>query len=94
MPHAMRFHKPGGPEVLSWEEVEVGKPGPGEALLRQTAVGLNFVETYIRSGLYPAALPSGLGTEGGDPVLRGPVKQGMGLDRTRQMIPLSKQNGI
>lgn len=64
MPHAMRFHKPGGPEVLSWEEVEVGKPGPGEALIRQTAVGLNFVETYIRSGLYPAALPSGLGTEG------------------------------
>ncbi len=63
MPHAMRFHKTGGPEVLTWEEVPVGKPGPGEALVRNTAVGLNFVETYIRSGLYPMPLPSGLGTE-------------------------------
>jgi NADPH:quinone reductase len=64
MPHAIRFHKTGGPEVLQWEEVQVGKPGPGEARLRHTAVGLNYVETYVRSGLYPAPLPSGLGTEG------------------------------
>jgi NADPH2:quinone reductase len=64
MPHAIRFHKPGGPEVLQWEEVQVGKPGPGEARVRHTAVGLNYVETYIRSGLYPLpSLPSGLGTE-------------------------------
>jgi NADPH2:quinone reductase len=64
MSYAIRFHKPGGPEVLQWEEVEVGKPGPGEARVRNTAVGLNYVDTYIRSGLYPAPLPSGVGAEG------------------------------
>src|SRR5690349_7623655 len=63
MTHAIRFHKPGGPEVLSWEEVQVGKPGPGEARIRHTAVGLNFVDIYNRSGLYPIQLPSGLGGE-------------------------------
>src|SRR6201992_3058515 len=64
MTHAIRFHKPGGPEVLVWEEVKLGKPGPGEARIRHTAVGLNFVDIYNRSGLYPAAqLPSGLGGE-------------------------------
>jgi NADPH2:quinone reductase len=63
MPHAIRFHKPGGPEVLQWEEVQLGKPGPGEARVRHTAIGLNYVDTYVRSGLYPAALPSGLGAE-------------------------------
>src|SRR5213078_4277032 len=52
MTHAIRFHKTGGPEVLSWEEVQVGKPGPGEARIRHTAVGLNFVDIYNRSGLY------------------------------------------
>src|SRR6201982_1652088 len=64
MTHAIRFHKTGGPEVLVWEEVSVGKPGPGEARIRHTAVGLNFVDIYNRSGLYPAQLPSGLGGEG------------------------------
>jgi NADPH:quinone reductase len=64
MTHAIRFHQTGGPEVLVWEEVKPGKPGPGEARIRHTAVGLNFVDIYNRSGLYPAALPSGLGSEG------------------------------
>lgn len=64
MPHAMRFHKAGGPEVLQWEEVEVGKPGPGEARVRNTAVGLNYVDTYVRSGLYPNPMPCGVGAEG------------------------------
>ncbi|MGP8121319.1 MAG: quinone oxidoreductase family protein [Xanthobacteraceae bacterium] len=64
MTHAIRFHKTGGPEVLVWEEVTVGKPGPGEARIRHTAVGLNFVDIYNRSGLYPVQLPSGLGAEG------------------------------
>jgi NADPH:quinone reductase len=64
MTHAIRFQKAGGPEVLQWEEVQVGKPGPGEARVRNTAVGLNYVDTYFRSGLYPAPLPSGLGSEG------------------------------
>jgi NADPH2:quinone reductase len=63
MTHAIRFHKTGGPEVLTWEEVSVGKPGAGEARVRHTAIGLNYVDTYIRSGLYPAPLPSGLGSE-------------------------------
>ena len=63
MPHAIRFHKTGGPEVLVWEEVSVGKPGPGEARVRHTAIGLNYVDTYLRSGLYPSTPPSGLGSE-------------------------------
>jgi NADPH2:quinone reductase len=64
MTHAIRFHKTGGPEVLVWEEVKVGKPGAGEARIRHTAVGLNFVDIYNRAGVYPAPLPSGLGAEG------------------------------
>ena len=64
MTHAIRFHKTGGPEVLVWEEVQVGKPGPGEVRIRHTAVGLNFVDIYNRSGVYPSQLPSGLGGEG------------------------------
>jgi NADPH2:quinone reductase len=63
MPKAIRFYQPGGPEVLVWEEVPVGKPGPGEARVRHTAVGLNYVDIYIRRNLYPVPLPSGLGTE-------------------------------
>jgi NADPH:quinone reductase len=63
MPHAIRIHKQGGPEVMEWEEIQLGKPGPGEALIRQTAVGLNFVDVYNRSGLYPQNLPTGLGGE-------------------------------
>ncbi len=60
---AIRFHQTGGPEVLRWEEAELAPPGPGQLRLRQTAVGLNFVDTYFRSGLYPARTPSGLGNE-------------------------------
>src|ERR1051326_3581485 len=62
--HAIRFAKTGGPEVLNWEEVEVGEPGAGQVLLRQTAVGLNYIDTYHRSGLYKIELPSGLGRRG------------------------------
>lgn len=64
MTHAIRFHRTGGPEVLQWEEVSVGEPGPGEARVCHAAVGLNFIDTYHRSGLYPAPLPSGIGLEG------------------------------
>ncbi len=64
MPFAIRFHQTGGPEVLRWEEVSVGEPKPGEVRLRHEAVGLNFIDTYQRSGLYPLPLPSGLGQEG------------------------------
>ena len=62
--HAIRFASTGGPEVLSYEEVEVGDPGEGQVLLRQTAIGVNYIDTYFRSGLYPLQLPSGLGQEG------------------------------
>ncbi|MEI7612693.1 MAG: quinone oxidoreductase [Betaproteobacteria bacterium] len=64
MSFAIRFHQTGGPEVLRWEEVAVGDPGPGQARVRHEAVGLNFIDTYHRCGLYPLPLPSGLGTEG------------------------------
>jgi NADPH:quinone reductase len=63
MAHAIRFEKPGGPEVLSWQQVEVGKPGQGQVRLRHTAVGLNYIDTYHRSGLYQLPMPSGLGSE-------------------------------
>jgi NADPH:quinone reductase len=63
MPKAIRFYQPGGPEVMVWEEVQVGKPVGGEARVRHTAVGLNYVDIYVRRGLYPVPLPSGLGTE-------------------------------
>ena len=64
MPKAIRFHKTGGPEVLVWEDVEVGEPGPGQLRIRQHAIGVNYVDTYQRSGLYPMPLPSGCGSEG------------------------------
>jgi len=64
MPKAFRIHKNGGPEVMAWEEVPVGAPGPGEARVRHHAVGLNYIDTYHRTGLYPVTLPSGLGSEG------------------------------
>ena len=63
MPKAIRVHAHGGPEVLSWEEVPVGNPGPGEARVRHTVVGLNFVDTYHRTGLYPVPLPFTPGQE-------------------------------
>jgi NADPH2:quinone reductase len=64
MPKAIRIHQQGGPEVLKWEEVQVGDPGPGEAHVRHKACGLNFLDVYQRSGLYKIALPSGMGNEG------------------------------
>jgi NADPH2:quinone reductase len=64
MPFAIRIHQTGGPEVMNWEEVAVGEPGPGEARVRHSAVGLNYIDTYHRSGLYPLPLPAGLGMEG------------------------------
>ncbi|KYF58177.1 quinone oxidoreductase [Sorangium cellulosum] len=63
MAHGIRFHRTGGPEVLRWEEADVGSPGPGQARVRHVAVGLNFADTYFRTGLYPVPLPSGIGVE-------------------------------
>jgi len=60
---AIRFHEHGGPEVLKAEDIDPGKPQPGEAQVRHTAIGLNYIDVYDRTGLYPAELPSGLGRE-------------------------------
>jgi NADPH:quinone reductase len=63
MPKAIRITETGGPEVMRWEDVEVGKPGDGQARVRHTAVGVNMLDTYFRSGLYPLPLPAVLGSE-------------------------------
>lgn len=63
MTKAIRIHRFGGPEEMRWEDVEVGQPGPGQALVRHTAVGLNFIDVYHRTGVYPLALPAVLGME-------------------------------
>ena len=63
MPKAIRIQKAGGPEVLQWEDVSVGDPGPGEARVRHHAVGLNYTDVYHRMGLYPLSYPTGLGLE-------------------------------
>ena len=63
MTRAIRLHEHGGPDVMRWEDVEVGDPGPGEARVRHTAVGLNYIDTYHRTGLYPVEAPHGLGLE-------------------------------
>ena len=57
---AIRIAKAGAPGVMKWQSVDLGKLGKGEALVRHTAIGLNFIDTYQRSGLYPLALPTGL----------------------------------
>ena len=64
MSKAVRFHRTGGPEVLQVEDVPVGEPGPGQARIRHTAIGVNCVDTYQRSGLYPTPLPAVAGNEG------------------------------
>ena len=63
MAKAIRISRTGAPEVLQWEEIDVGQPGDGQARIRQTAIGVNFIDTYHRSGLYPLPLPTGLGSE-------------------------------
>ena len=63
MARVARIERTGGPEVIEWVDVELPPPGPGEVRVRHTAVGLNFIDTYHRSGLYPGELPAGLGME-------------------------------
>src|SRR5947207_4189370 len=63
MAYAIRIHAAGGPDALVYEEVALSAPGPGEARVRHTAIGVNFIDTYHRSGLYPVTLPSGIGSE-------------------------------
>ena len=64
MVKAIRFETPGGPDVLQWQDVEVGDPASGEIRIKHTAIGLNYIDTYHRTGLYPLPLPHGIGMEG------------------------------
>ncbi|HEX8886128.1 MAG TPA: alcohol dehydrogenase catalytic domain-containing protein, partial [Noviherbaspirillum sp.] len=64
MTKAIRIFRTGGPEVMEYVDVEVGEPGPGEARVRHHACGLNYIDVYFRTGLYPQQLPAGLGMEG------------------------------
>lgn len=80
MTRAIRFHATGGPEVLAFETVAVGEPGPGEARVRHTAIGLNYLDTYHRSGAYKLTLPSGLGQEAAGVIeALGPDVQGLAV---------------
>lgn len=79
MTRAIRFERFGGPEVLEYIEVPVGNPGPGQARVAHTAIGVNFIDTYHRTGLYPVELPSGLGGEGAGIV----VAVGEGVEHVR-----------
>jgi NADPH:quinone reductase len=70
MTHAIRIHETGGPEVMKWEPVDVGDPGPGEVRIRHHAIGLNFIEVYFRTGVYKLpALPFTIGNEGAGEVI-------------------------
>jgi len=87
---AIRIHEAGGPEKMVWEEIELAAPGAGEMLIRNTAVGLNFIDTYHRSGLYPIPLPSVIGMEGAGVVEKlGPKVSGFKVgDRVAYAQPM------
>jgi len=90
MPHAIQIQETGGPEVLKWAEVEVGEPGPGQVKLRQDAAGLNYIDVYHRTGLYPQQLPFIPGVEGAGVVEAvGPDVAGLNLgDRVAYAGPI------
>jgi NADPH2:quinone reductase len=80
MPRAIRIHQHGGPEVLRLESAESAPPGRGQVRIRQTAIGVNFIDTYDRSGLYPVSMPSGIGREAAGVVL----EAGKGVTKLRE----------
>lgn len=90
MPHAIRIYETGGPEKMRWEEVQVDEPGPGEVRVRNTAIGLNFIDVYHRNGLYPMQLPTTLGMEGAGVVEKvGPKVKGFKVgDRVAYANPI------
>ncbi|MBV8741638.1 MAG: quinone oxidoreductase [Sinobacteraceae bacterium] len=90
MAQAIRFHAPGGPEVLQFETIEPGPPGEGEVQIRQSAIGLNFIDVYDRTGLYKTELPSGLGREAAGTVAQiGRKVRGFRLgDRVAYVLPV------
>jgi len=91
MVHAIRIHQYGGPEVLQWEEVDIGAPGPGQVRVRNHAVGLNYIDVYYRTGQYPVAeLPAVIGMEGaGEVTAVGPDVMGFAVgDRVAYANPI------
>src|SRR5262245_17134545 len=70
MAKVVRFYEAGGPEVLRYEDAELRDPGPGEVHVRHVAVGINYADTYFRTGYYPAPLPNGIGVEASGTILR------------------------
>lgn len=78
MAKVVRFYEPGGPEVLRYEDAEVGEPGPGQERLRHVAVGLNYADTYFRNGTYPIPMPNGIGVEAAGVVQA--VGEGVGVN--------------
>lgn len=92
MPHAIRIHAYGGPENMVWEEVDTGQPGPGEIKIRHHAVGLNFIDCYQRSGLYPSpSLPATMGMEGAGEVIA--VGDGVSLHKVGDRIAYANPQG-
>ena len=87
---AIRFEQTGGPEVLQVVEVDTPTPGPGQVLIRNQAIGINFIETYQRGGLYPVKLPSGLGGEGAGVV----EAVGEGVTRFKVGDPAAYSGGV
>lgn len=91
MPKAIRIHQHGGPDVMRWEDIEVGAPGANEVRVRHTAIGLNFIDVYERTGLYKGELPGGLGREAAG-VIEAVGKKVRGLklgDRVAYFYPIS-----
>ncbi len=87
MPKAIRIQQTGGPEVMQYVDVDVGPPGPGEAQVRHEAIGLNYVDVYFRTGLYPLPLPAGIGLEGAGVVTA--VGEGVGHVRPGDRVAYS-----
>lgn len=89
MPHAIQVDRAGGPEVMEWRSVKAEAPGPGQVLLRNRAIGFNFIDIYFRTGVYPLEYPSGLGSEGAGEVLAvGEGVKGIGAgDRVAYCTP-------
>jgi len=90
-PHAIRIHETGSSDQVRWEEVEIGSLGPGEVIVRNTAIGVNFIDTYHRNGLYPVPLPATLGMEGaGVPV----VYDGIGKETFSDSLDCLRSFGL
>ena len=89
---AVRVHKHGGPEVLTFEQIEIGAPGPGQIKLKQHAVGVNYIDTYFRMGMYPSpvGMPFVSGNEGAGEVIAGRSRRHRFQDRRPRRLTWSR----